>query len=280
MSADASAAEAAPRLRLFDHHVHTDRSDGRVSLASRARSVARRPHGVSDHFPYRDRMRTDDDVLRYLDEAARLGLPVGIEYDLGVAPPLRPSTLDALHYVIGSVHQVFLDGSRVGFDGAGAYLKGQLGSGPFRDAAHFADEGLRRRILDATLDAVRDGIERVGIDIVGHPTLTPIAALGDPETGYPLEWQERLIELCRGGGVAIEVNETYGVPHTAFLVRARDRGALFSVGSDAHGEIAPLERTEEMIREAGLPRERFLDGRRVRPAAHDRPDARSATSSS
>ncbi|MBU6422534.1 MAG: hypothetical protein KGJ98_03935 [Chloroflexota bacterium] len=266
-------------MRLFDHHVHTDRSDGRVSLEARARSVAERPHGVSDHFPYRERMRTDDDVLRYLDEAARLGLRVGIEYDLGVAPPLRRSTLDALHYVIGAVHQVFLDGRRIGFDVAGAYLKGQLGSGPFRDAALFADAGLRRRILQATLEAVRDGVERVGIDIVGHPTFTPVAALGDPEAGYPVEWQERLIELCRGAGVAIEVNEAYRVPHTAFLVRARDRGALFSVGSDSHGEISPLDRTDEMIREARLPRERFLDGRRRR-AHHDRPDAPSAASSS
>lgn len=265
---------------LFDHHIHTDRSDGRATLESRARSVAQRPHGVSDHFPYRDRMRTDDDVLRYLDEAARLGLRVGIEYDLGIAPPLRPSTLADLHYVIGAVHQVHLDGERIGFDQAGAYLKGLRGPGPFPEAARFADETLRRRILEATLDAARDGIERVGIDILGHPTFTPIAALGDPDVGYPLEWQERLIELCRDAGVAIEVNEAYRVPHRAFLVRARERGALFSVGSDSHGEIAPLERTEEMIREAALPRDRFLEGRRVRRAGHGRPDVRSAASSS
>ncbi|MDE3113111.1 MAG: hypothetical protein KGN00_02165 [Chloroflexota bacterium] len=267
-------------MRLFDHHVHTDRSDGRLSLAARAESVKRRPHGVSDHFPYHEGFRTDDDVLRYLDDAARLGLRVGIEYDLGVAPPLRPSTLDALHYVIGAVHQVFLDGRRIGFDVAGAYLKGQLGSGPFRDAALFASEEVRRRILEETLRAVRDGVERLDVDILGHPTFTPIAALGDPDAGYPLEWQERLIEICRAGGVAIEVNESYRVPHRAFLERARDRGALFSVGSDSHGEIGPLRRTEAMIREAGLAQDRFLDGGRVRGPRHDGPDARSAASSS
>ena len=254
-------------MTLFDHHIHTDRSDGRLSLADRARSVAVRPHGVSDHFPWRDKMRTDDDVLRYLDDAARLGLRVGIEYDLGVAPPLRPSTLDALAYVIGAVHQVDIDGVRFGFDEAGRYLKGQAGPGPYSEAARFADPGLQRRILDRTLAVVREGIEQVRIDIVGHPTFSPLVALGDPDQGLPLEWQERLIELCVAGRVALEVNESYGVPHRAFLERAHDRGALFSVGSDSHGQIGPLDKTESMIQAAGLARERFLDGSRPRQAA-------------
>jgi len=262
MSAGGSAGGRAPRLSLFDHHVHTDRSDGRASLESRARSVAVRPHGVSDHFPWGERLRTDDDVLRYIDDAARLGLRVGLEYDLGVAPPLRASTRDALHYLIGALHQVTIDGERVGFDEAGAFLKGQ--SRVFGSAQRFADPSLQRRILDRTLELVREGVDEVGIDILGHPTLSPLAALGDPEEGMPVEWQERLIELCTSRRVAFEVNETYGVPHRAFLVRARERSALFSVGSDSHFEIRDLDRTDAMIREADLPLERFLAGERVR----------------
>lgn len=235
-----------------------------------------RPHGVSDHYPWRDKMRDDDDVLRYLDDAARLGLRVGIEYDLGVAPPLRASTRAALHYTIGAVHQVHLDGVRVGFDEAGAFLKGQRGSSPFAESARFADPTLQRRILESTLALVRQGIEEVGIDIVGHPTFSPLAALGDPEQSLPIEWQERLIEMCVGARVAIEVNESYRVPHRAFLVRARERGALFSVGTDSHGEIGPLDRTEAMVRDAALPEERFLSGVRVRQAGPARSTARSS----
>jgi histidinol phosphatase-like PHP family hydrolase len=251
-------------VTLFDHHVHTDRSDGRHSLGDRARSVAIRPHGVSDHYPWRDKMKGDDDVLRYLDDAARLGLRVGLELDLGVAPPLRPSTRDALHYVIGALHQLEVDGTWIRFDAAGEYLKQRPGSRPFPGAAQFADPELRRRILETTLEAVRQGIDEVGIDILGHPTFTPLIALGDPEETLPVEWQERLIDLCAGSRVALEVNESYRVPHAAFLVRARERGALFSVGTDSHGEIGPLDRTEAMIREAALPHDRFLGGSRVR----------------
>lgn len=251
-------------LRLFDHHIHSERSDGTVSLADRARSVAVRPHGISDHYPWRDSMRDDDDVLRYLDDAATLGLRVGLEYDLGVAPPLLASTRRSLHYLIGAVHQLDVAGVRIGYDSAGQFVKGRLGDKPFSERDTFTDPVLQRRILERTLEVVREGIEVIGIDILGHPTFTPLLALGDPETAYPADWQERLIELCVANDVAIEINETYGVPHTAFLVRAQRAGARFSVGSDTHFALRPLTRTAEMIAAADLPHERFLAGQRVR----------------
>ena len=58
----------------------------------------------------------------------------------------------------------------------------------------------------------------------------------------------------------------YGVPHRAFLERAHARGARFAVGSDTHFDLLPLDRTEAMIRAAGVGEARFLDGRRP-PAA-------------
>ncbi|MSQ37623.1 MAG: hypothetical protein EXR61_04845 [Chloroflexi bacterium] len=249
---------------LFDHHVHTDRSDGRVSLADRGTTATSHRHGVSDHFPYRGSLESDDDVLRYQDDAARLGLRVGIEYDLGVAPRLLPLTRSTLDYVIGSVHQVHQRGERIGYDRAGAFLQGR-GAGIYPERQRFAaDQDLQRHVLEQHLRLIAEGIEQIGIDIVGHPTFTPLAALGDPETGYPVEWQHRLIALCLAGDVAIEVNETYGVPHHEFLVRARTAGVRFSVGSDAHGPLTDLARTEAMIDAAMLPRDRFLDGCRVR----------------
>ena len=255
-------------MSLFDHHIHSSRSDGRASLEERARSVAIRPHGISDHYPWPNGMRSDDDVLGYLDDAARLGLRVGIEYDLGVAPPLRRTTRDALDYVIGSVHGINAIPrspgrwpDRIEYNPAGQYLKTR-GATPFRDRVRFEDSALQRHILERHLALVREGILETGIDIVGHPTFTPLAALGDPETGYPLDWQERFIDLCVANDVAIELNEAYGVPHREFLVRAHLRGARFSVGSDTHFALAPLDRTEEMIAQAGLPSERFLAGQR------------------
>ena len=242
---------------LFDHHVHSDRSDGTVSLAGRAATVKVRPHGVSDHFPWRDKMRNDDDVLRYIDDAAALGLRVGLEWDLGVAPPLRDTTRGALQYLIGALHQVEVDGEWIRYDAAGAFLKGRTKE--YDEASRFADPALLRGIRERTLDVVRDGIERVGIGILGHATMSPLAVLGDPEVLYPAAWQEQLIQLCVEAGVAIEVNEAYGVPHREFLERAQRLGARFSVGSDTHFDLRPLDKTMEMIRAARLDERRFLD---------------------
>jgi histidinol phosphatase-like PHP family hydrolase len=220
---------------------------------------------VSDHYPWHD-LKDHDALRKYMDDATRLGLHVGIEYDLGVAPPLPRATRDTLDYVIGSVHRVTLDGQMVGYDLAGQFLKGRMGP-VYGEATRFADPELQRRILEAHLALVREGILETGIDIVGHPTMSPLAARGDPETGYPVEWQERLISLCVEHGVALEINEAYGLPHRAFLERAHARGARFAVGSDTHFELLPLERTEAMIREAGVGGAPFLDGRRLRAGA-------------
>ena len=72
--------------------------------------------------------------------------------------------------------------------------------------------------------------------------------------------------MCVGADVAIEVNEAYGVPHREFLERAQRLGARFSVGSDTHFELRPLDKTMAMIRGASLDESRFLAGRRVREA--------------
>jgi histidinol phosphatase-like PHP family hydrolase len=249
-------------LRLFDHHIHSERSDGTVSLEERARTVAVRPHGISDHFPWREKLRNDEDVLRYIDDAARLGLRVGLEYDIGVAPPLRQTTRAALHYMIGAIHQLEVDGVWIPFDEAGAFLKGKIAS--FSARERFADGELARRIRERMIEAVRRSLERDDIDILGHGTMSPLAALGDPERVYPADWQEELIRVCIDADVAIEVNEAYGVPHREFLQRANGMGARFSVGSDTHYALGPLDRTAAMIEAASLPHDRFLAGERVR----------------
>jgi histidinol phosphatase-like PHP family hydrolase len=246
---------------LFDHHVHSDRSDGTVSLADRAKSVATRPHGVSDHYPWRDKLRNEDDVKRYIDDASRLGLRVGLEYDLGVAPPLGADTRESLHYLIGAIHQISVDGEGIAYDDAGAFVKGRVKT--FRERERFSLPALQKRILARTLEVVAEGIDRDRIDILGHPTFSALQALGDPERVYPEEWQERLIDLCVKGRIAIEINESYGVPHREFLVRAAQAGAFFSVGTDTHFEIKPLDRTDAMIAAAALDRARFMAGSRL-----------------
>lgn len=232
----------------FDHHVHSVVSgDSEVPLEDRARTaqVPERPHGISDHFPS-PHLRDDDEVLRYVERARALGLRVALEYSLGEAPSLRPSTRDALDYLVGGLHQVRVGGVEVSFDDAGAYLKGRL------RAFQVPRTELATSLLEGILRVVAAACEEVRLDILGHPTLSPLAAFPDPETAYPAEWQDRLFALCVRHGVALEVNESYRLPHPGFLRRARAAGATFSVGSDSHGPLLPLTFTEKAIGDAEL----------------------------
>lgn len=236
----------------FDHHVHGELSgDSAVPLADRARtSRGERPHGISEHYPS-THLADDDDVLRYIERAKRLGLSVALEYDIGIAPPLRRSTRDALDYLVGGVHQVAVGDRIISYDGAGDFLKGRRPT--YANASLFAREpSLGRQVLEAILATLTASFERDRVDVLAHPTLSPLAALGDPETTYPREWQERLITLCVSSRVALEVNESYRLPHRVFLERAKAAGARFAVGSDSHGALLPLRYTLGVVGDAGI----------------------------
>ena len=240
------------RRSPFDHHVHGVLSgDSDVPLEERARTAHdERPHGISEHYPS-THLDDDDDVLRYIERARRLGLAVGLEYDIGVAPRLRPSTRDELDYLVGGVHQVSVGDRMVSYDAAGDFLKSRMLA--YADAALFADDpSLGARVLEAILAALSASFERDRVDVLAHPTFSPLLALDDPESAYPREWQERLIALCVRAGVAIEVNEAYRVPHRAFVERARAAGARFSVGSDSHAELLPLRYTLDLVDATGI----------------------------
>jgi histidinol phosphatase-like PHP family hydrolase len=242
----------------FDHHVHAELSgDSSVPLEERARTAREeRPHGISEHFPS-SRLRDDDDVLRYIERARGLGLAVALEYDIGVAPPLRASTRDALDYLVGGLHQVTIGERRISYDAAGDFLKRRAET--YADASLFADEpALGRRVLEEILRALARSFERDRVDVLAHPTFSPLAALGDPEASYPREWQDRLIALCVSSRVAIELNESYRVPHRAFVERARRAGARFAVGSDSHRELVPLRYTLGLVADANI-RDRLRD---------------------
>src|SRR5258708_23187900 len=93
----------------------------------------------------------------------------------------------------------------------------------YGEIARFSEPDLQRRILERHLVLVREGIVDTGIDIVGHPTMSPLAALGDPEAAFPVEWQERLIALCVSNRVALRIHHAHRVPHRPVLEPAHAR---------------------------------------------------------
>src|SRR5439155_910021 len=87
-----------------------------------------------------------------------------------------------LHYMIGAIHQIELDGKRIAYDDAGAFVKGRIKS--WKERERFADPDLQKRILERTLEVVAEGIDRDRIDILGHPTFSALQALADRDQQY------------------------------------------------------------------------------------------------
>jgi len=153
--------------------------------------------------------------------------------------------------MIGGVHQVDVDGSLLWYDAAGEFIEGRTAT--YADAEMFAkDRSLGPKVLEAILATLTASFERDRVDVLAHPTFSPLRAIGDPESSYPAQWQERFIALCVRFGVAIEVNESYRVPHAAFVERAKASGARFAVGSDSHGPLLELRYTLALVSQTGV----------------------------
>jgi histidinol phosphatase-like PHP family hydrolase len=116
--------------------------------------------------------------------------------------------------------------------------------------------------IDEWIELLGDCFETTPIDILGHPTLTPVLPMAaDPEKAYKPEWEERLCALLVQHRVALEISGRNALPHERFLRTARDMGVMFAIGSDGHhgDQICNLAYPLQMIEKLGIPPEQIFD---------------------
>ncbi len=98
-------------------------------------------------------------------------------------------------------------------------------------------------------------ISREPIDIFANPTFLPEAIVKDYDALWTKERMRKVIGAAVKYGVAIEINSLYNIPSLAFLRMAKDAGAKFSFGSNAHGEsVGVLAYSVKTAKELGLTR--------------------------
>jgi histidinol phosphatase-like PHP family hydrolase len=66
--------------------------------------------------------------------------------------------------------------------------------------------------------------------------------------------EERYVEALRESGVAMEISNRYRLPHDRLLLRAKDAGVRFTLGSDGHSlkQVAQLGWAAETARRVGI----------------------------
>jgi DNA polymerase (family 10) len=231
--------EAAARHRLphlvelkdirGDFHVHTVMSDGRATMREIAAEAKRRGYeyiGVTDHSPSLHIAGgiSADDLLASIEEARQLSEELGITVLRGTEVDILEDgsldypddVLERLDYVIGSVH------------------------------SHFKME--RAEMTERVVRA----FDNKEMNILGHPT----GRLIGKREPYQIDL-DRVMDEAREKGVLLEVN---GFSDRLDLNdldcrRAKDRGLMVSMGSDAHG----LEHLDNMSLAVGTARRGWLE---------------------
>ena len=219
-----------------DLHLHTDRSDGRMSLASLHRALERR-----------------GDRYALLTDHAR---------DCAVAGGLYPADfraqrreVDLLNARADSGFTMFLGAeANIAEDGT---LDLTPRSVPELSAVVASVRTDLRSPRDQTARLVR-AVETPGVAILGHPK----GRLYDMRSGVRADWP-RVFAAAAARGVAIELNgcpERLDLP-PALAVLAVDSGCLFSLSSDAHAapHLSFLDFGLAVARVAGIPASRVVN---------------------
>ena len=259
---------------LVDWHCHSRWSDGGgwVPALVEQAQVRGVMLGISDHgLMDNARLRTAAQIANYLEDLVRHPVLRGMEISVGEDRD-EPGLLDELEYLIASLHTVIVPEGAVS---AVRYLNYRAGLYPGYKPS-LAGRFERRRYFDVLLSSMEETFRRWPVTILGHFCLQPECAAEDasfvlehePEPDdIAAEWLDEVIRLCMRSNVAIELNSKSRVPHPAFVRRALDLGARFSLGSDAHQlrRAGDLSYGQRLMAELGIPPERLLSAHEVRP---------------
>jgi histidinol phosphatase-like PHP family hydrolase len=216
--------------------------------------------GISDHAGPRTSGIQAHNFDSYVADLRQYDVYRGVEFDVAYGLTFDAAKASELDYLIGSLHGVMRDGQFKPLDGMFRWFQSG-GRGAYTPDVDLTDP---EEWIEEWLGILRHCFETTPIDILGHPTLTPILPLdADPEKAYKPEWEERLCSLAVEHKVALEISGRYKLPHERLLRTGKDMGVTFAIGSDGHqaGQICDLAYPLQMAERIGLAADQVFDVR-------------------
>jgi histidinol phosphatase-like PHP family hydrolase len=237
-------------LGTQDLHVHTNMSDGDLDLAEVVAIATDLgvTVGITDHVSSRNIRRFVSDAER-LDRylAALEAEPVFRSAELCWCDPfsaeIARNIVDRFDYLVGSNH---------GF----ALPDGSFAS-PWWSTLPPEWRTRPEKLMEIMVLNLRDLVTTMPIAIIAHSTLLPPALLAlepDLHAWWTDDLEDTFIEAVLAHGVAIEISNRYQLPHDRLLMKARQAGARFSLGSDGHHrhQVARLDWAVETAVRVGI----------------------------
>jgi histidinol phosphatase-like PHP family hydrolase len=233
-----------------DLHLHTDMSDGDLPLERVVEIASERgvQLGIADHVSTRNvaRFIADEERLRAYF-AALEEYPVFRSGEFcwcdTLWRDLPAELMDRFDYRVGSNHGFYLP-------------DGTFGS-PWWEELPEPWRSRPQEVMDAMVDNLCEMVRTMPIHIAAHSTLTPPALYAleaDVHAWWTEEREDRWVDAVVASGVALEISNRYRLPHDRLLVKAREAGARFSLGSDGHTErqVARLDWAAQTARRVGV----------------------------
>lgn len=201
-----------------DYHVHCNYNDHSASdltiknVIARGEKIGLRVIALTEHV-----RRTSDWVPRYLDE-------------IRAETTAAAANSNKLEVIAGFEAKILRDGT---IDCCEEYSRDHFIVASFHTI--FGDKGI-------WIDALRSAIRNPDVDVIGHLAPEPTFDLDDHELSD-------LSSLIFSNRKIIELNAKYHRPPSRWLVKFKEHGVRFHLGSDAHSlqEIGNFSRISDLI---------------------------------
>jgi histidinol phosphatase-like PHP family hydrolase len=201
-----------------DYHVHCNYNDHSASdltiknVIARGEKIGLRIIALTEHV-----RRTSDWVPRYLDE-------------IRAETTAAAASSNKLEVIAGFEAKILRDGS---IDCCEEYSRNHFIVASFHTI--FGDKGI-------WMDALRSAIQNPDVNVIGHLAPEPTFDLNDEELS-------ELASLIFSNHKIIELNAKYHRPPPRWLVKFKEHGVRFHLGSDAHSlqDIGKFSRISDLI---------------------------------
>lgn len=153
-----------------DLHTHTVFSDG-IDNVARMSQYAHQHHiqiGISDHILCK-KMCDKSSVINYFKILDEYPVLKGAEIDLGETGVLDDYLIDNSDYIIGSIHNIRMNGENIKF---GKYFDSRAGE-QILNSDYIYNDNICCKALEKILLVISRELTTNPIDILGHCTVNP-----------------------------------------------------------------------------------------------------------
>ena len=225
------------------------------------------------HVHLKGNFTIEDAVIKSKTE----NIDYGIAFNCGYKFPVHmDSQIDSVLLILKDYPQFYVGMQAEGREWVDIFSKESIEKFDyvFTDAMTFTDEkGRRNRIwmkeetwiddeeifMDNLVNTIVKIMSEEPIDIYVNPTYLPEQMADRYVSFWTPERMEKVITAAKENNIAVEINNTFRLPSSEFIKRAKAAGVKFTVGTNnANEHFSGADYARQMIKECGLTQSDFF----------------------